>query len=298
MSSPSADALQGLRILLNGFSQVLFQAHFGCGLLVVLAIAIGAPHLLGGALLGGLSSTLVAQRLGCARAEIEQGLYGYNGILLGMLTSLLFAWSMMLPLLIMLSAGLSSLMLKLWMRRMRERRWLPALTFPFVTLSWLLLGLAPTLQLQLQPPGPSLLPLEAIDWVAGTLAIARGIGQILFLDQPLASLILLFGLLLANRRAASWALLGSAGGLALALAMHQGAAPHPALNGLYGYNGALAAIALSQVHRQVWLPALGIALALMLQQGFSVLGLPLLTMPFILSCWLVNMSLRLKSMAI
>ncbi|MDX1299062.1 MAG: urea transporter [Pseudomonas sp.] len=280
---------QGAHTLLNGFSQVFLQAHPGCGLLIVLAIALGAPQLLGGALLGGLSSTLTAQRRGYAKADIELGLYGYNGILLGLLISLQFTWSLLLPLLIIAIAGLSSLMLEPWMRRMRERQWLPALTLPFVTLSWLVLWLAPVLQLQLHHPAASqILPL---DWLASVLAMARGLSQVIFLDQPLAGVCLLLGLLLADRRAACWAVLGSGGGLALAL--HQGLEQQSALIGLYGYNAALAAVALSQMHRQVWVPALGIVLALLLQPGFSAIGLPALTMPFILTCWLASAGQRL-----
>ena len=282
-------ALQGFRALLNGFSQIFLQTKPACGLLVLLAIAIGAPQLLGGALLGCLSSTLTAQRRGYAKADIELGLYGYNGVLLGMLISLQFAWSALLPLLIIVSAGASSLLLSVWMRCMRERQWLPAFTFPFVGLSWLLLWLAPVLQLELTQPVPS--AAQALDWWASLIAMARGLGQVIFLDQPLAGVCLLLGLLLADRRAACWALLGSTGGLALAL--YQGLPQHSALTGLYGYNAALAAIALSQVHRRPWLPALGIALALVLQPGFSALGLPALTMPFILTCWLVSAAQRL-----
>ena len=282
-------ALQGFRALLNGFSQIFLQAHPGCGLLVLLAIALGAPQLLGGALLGGLSSTLTAQRRGYAKADIELGLYGYNGVLLGMLISLQFSWSALLPLLIIVSAGLSSLMLAAWMQRSRERHWLPAFTFPFVGLSWLLLWLAPALQLELQQALPS--PAQPLDWWASLVAMARGLGQVIFLDHPLAGVCLLLGLLLADRRAACWAVLGSAGGLALAL--YEGLPQHSAQLGLYGYNAALAAIALSQVHRRPWLPALGIALALVLQPGFSALGLPALTMPFILTCWLISATQRL-----
>src|SRR5690606_37268403 len=99
--------------------------------------------------------TLTAQRRGFTSADIELGLYGYNGILLGMLISLQFTWSLLLPLLIIAIAGLSSLLLEPWMRRMRQQQWLPAFTLPFVTLSWLVLWLAPALQLQLQQPVPS-----------------------------------------------------------------------------------------------------------------------------------------------
>ncbi|MDO9623952.1 MAG: urea transporter [Pseudomonas sp.] len=294
MSPLLIPATTSLRALLNGFSQILLQRHPGCGALVLLAIALGASEMLGGALLGGLSGQFVAQRRGCAHADIDAGLYGYNGVLLGMLISLQFAWSALLPLLIIVSAGASSLLLSAWMQRMRKRQWLPAFTFPFVALSWLLLWLAPALQLELALAIPG--QAQPLDWLAGLIAMARGLSQVIFLDQPLAGACLLLGLLLADRRAACWAVLGSAGGLALAL--HQGLPQHSALAGLYSYNAALAAIALSQVHRQAWAPLLGIVLALLLQPGFTTLDLPPLTMPFILACWLIQASQRVLRQAV
>ncbi|MBS7691463.1 urea transporter [Pseudomonas lalucatii] len=275
-----------LRALLNGFSQIFLQSHPGCGLLVLLALAIGAPGLLGGALLGGLSGMLVARWRDYPRGDIEIGLYGYSGILLGLLASLKFAWSPLLALLVALGAGLSSLLLAPWMSAMRSRGWLPAFTLPFVLLGWGLLALATPLQLPLQGEAASALGMA--DGLGILLALLRGLGQVIFLDQPLAGLCLWLGLLLADRRAALWALLGSAGGLALALSL--GWPQADALHGLCGYNAALAAIALNQVQRRAWVLVLGIVLASLLQQGLSALGLAALTLPFILACWLVQLS--------
>ncbi|RMH84721.1 urea transporter [Pseudomonas sp. AOB-7] len=283
----SQHALQGLRALLCGFAQIFLQQHPGCGLLVLLAIVLGAPDLLGGALLGGLASMLVAQRRGYPQADIAIGLYGYNGILLGLLLSLKLAWTPLLPLLIVASAGLSSLLLAPWMRRMRQHGWLPAFTFPFVVLGWALLALAAPLGLP--PAAPALAP--ATPELAGVellLAVLRGLGQVIFLDAPLAGLALLLGLLLADRRAALWAVLGSSAGFALALL--QGWPSDGALAGLYGYNASLAAIALAQVQRNPIAPLCGLLLALLLQPGFAALEIPALTMPFILACWLVKAS--------
>lgn len=285
--SPSP-VLRGFRAILSGFSQIFLQNDPGCGLLILLGIAVGAPELLGGALLGGLSSMLTAQRRGYASADIEQGLYGYNGILLGMLISVQFQWSASVPLLIIASAGLSTLMLAPWMKRMRNRQWLPAFTFPFVLLSWLLLGLAESLQLQ---PHPSTaVAVEPFGWVNSLAAMARGLGQVIFIERPLSGFCLLLGLFVADTRAAIWGLIGSAFGLGFAL--YQGWEQHSALAGLYGYNAVLAAIAVSQVSRKVWLPLVAIILALGLQPGFSAIGLPALTMPFILACWLISSSQR------
>ena len=287
-------ALRGLRALLNGFSQVFLQAHPSFGLLLVVAIAASAPGLLGGALLGGLSGMLTAQRRGYPMADIDIGLYGYNGILLGLLISLQFAWSPLLPLLIMLGGGLSSLMLEPWMRRMRERQWLPAFTLPFVVLSGLLLCLAPALGLQ--PQSGAVSAASTLGWLDAVTAVPLGLAQVAFLSEPWAGALLLVGLLLADRRAACWALLGASAGTGLALLLD--APQEHCLAGLYGFNGVLAAIALSQVHRQHWVPLLGTLLALLLQYGFHRLGLATLTLPFILACWLIQTSAQRWQLAL
>ncbi|QNH03176.1 urea transporter [Pseudomonas sediminis] len=283
----SHPALQSLRALLNGFAQIFLQQHPGCGLLVLIAILIGAPDLLPGALLGGLTSMLIAQRRGYPPADIAIGLYGYNGILLGLLLSLKLPWTPLLPVLIITSAAFSSMLLAPWMQRMRKHDWLPAFTFPFVLLGWLMLALVIQLPLPLDTPAgtPAAPELSFLQLLLGVL---RGLGQVIFLDSPLAGLCLLIGLRLADGRTALWALLGSSSGSVLAL--FYGWPSDGTLAGLYGYNATLAAIALAQVYRCPLVPAVGIILALVLQPGFSALGLPALTMPFILACWLVKAS--------
>ena len=281
----SHPALQSLRTLLCGFAQIFLQQSPGCGALVLFAILIGAPELLPGALLGGLTSTWVAQRRDYPKADIAIGLYGYNGALLGLLLSLKLPWTPLLPVLIIASAALSSLLLAPWMRRMRKHGWLPAFTFPFVLLGWLLLALVTQLQLPLATPTSTPVAPE-LNFLQLMLAVLRGLGQVIFLDSPLAGLCLLIGLRLADGRMALWALLGSSSGFALAI-FHDWPSDG-ALAGLYGYNATLAAIALAQIYRCPLVPAVGVILALVLQPGFSALGLPALTMPFILACWLVK----------
>lgn len=265
--------------LLNGFSQVLLQRHPFCGLLCLLAILLTAPALLGGALLGALAGLLTAQRRGYDKVDRQAGLYSYNGVLLGLLLCSQFSWSAMLPLLIIASGGLSAMLMHLWLERARHAHCLKAYTTPFVLFSWLLLTFAT--------------PHDTVpDIASNTLldALPQGLGQVFFLDQPLAGLLIGAGLLLANRRAAFWAVFGCASGIALALLQHE---PAAALCGLAGYNPALAGLAFSQQRDKPWLPLCAILLAIVLQPGFAGLGLPTLTAPFILACWLVQASARL-----
>jgi urea transporter len=258
--------------LLNGFSQVLLQRHPVCGLLCLLAILLTAPSLLGGALLGALAGLLTAQQRGYAKLDRQAGLYSYNGVLLGLLLCSQFPWSPMLPLLIIASGGLSAMFMRLWLERTRQDHCLKAYTAPFVVISWLLLTFA--------PPHDTALDTGLLH------ALPLGLGQIFFLDQPLAGLLIATGLLLADRHAAFWALFGCACGVVLALMQQEPLA-------LAGYNPALAGLAFSQQRNKPWLALCAILLAMVLQPGFTALGVPTLTAPFILACWLVQASTRL-----
>ncbi|KAA8561596.1 Urea transporter [Pseudomonas extremaustralis] len=265
--------------LLNGFSQIFLQRHPLCGLLCLLAILVSAPALLGGALLGGVAGLLTAQRRGYPKAERQAGLYSYNGVLLGLLISQHFAWSALLPPLILACGGLSAILTRQWLKHATQPDDLPAYTAPFVGLGWLLLGSVPHSALALGEP----------DTLAVLGAPFTGLAQIMLLDQPLAGALIALGLWLANRRAAVWAVIGASSGVLIALLLDETTA---ALLGLHSYNPALAALALSQARRQPWLPLLGILLAILLTPGFAALHLPALTAPFILACWLVRASLR------
>ena len=68
---------------------------------------------------------------------------------------------------------------------------------------------------------------------------------------------------------------------------------YSALLGLGGYNAVLAALALSAQRQQPWLPLVGITLALLLTPLFAAIGLPTLTAPFILACWLVRSTVQM-----
>ncbi|MDD0996482.1 Urea transporter [compost metagenome] len=271
--------------LLNGFSQIFLQRNPLCGLLCLCAILFTAPALLGGALLGGVAGLLTAQRRNYAKADRQAGLFSYNGVLLGLLLSLYFPWSAMMPPLILAAGGLSAMITQQWLKRVRVSQYLPACTAPFVVLSWLLLCFA--------EPSTSarLIEVSTLNMLAAPL---KSIGQVMFLGHPLAGAMIAAGLLIADRRAFFWALLAAVAGIGWSL-LHQDF--YSALIGLGGYNAVLAALALSSQRQQPWLPLVGIALALVLTPMFAAIGLPTLTAPFILTCWLVRSAVQLLAKA-
>ncbi|EIK52163.1 transporter [Stutzerimonas stutzeri TS44] len=269
--------------VLNGFSQIFLQVHPLCGLLIALAIALHAPALLAGALVGALAGTFGAAALGRPQADIDCGLYGYNSALLGLLIVLQLGLSAFSLGLIVLAAPLLDLLQTRLLAGLRERQWLPGFTLPFVLFGWLALAL-----LSAPEPTVATAPAAALDAPALALAIAAGIAQVIFLDQPLAGLLLMLAVWLADRRTAYWMLAGSAAGLGIGLLL--GSAHAPLLDGLAGYNPALAALAVSQAQRSAWAPLLAIIAAVLMRLAFDHLGLPPLTMPFILACWLVALA--------
>ncbi|RBB99900.1 urea transporter [Pseudomonas sp. MWU12-2115] len=262
--------------LLNGFSQIFLQRHPLCGLLCLLAILLTAPVLFAGALLGAVAGLLTAQRRNYAKADRQAGLFSYNGVLLGLLLSLYFPWSPMLPPLILAAGGLSAMVTQQWLKRVRLSQSMPAYTAPFVGMSWVLLLFA-------EPSAP--IPAVEMSTLNLLAAALKGLGQVMFLGHPLAGALIGIGLLIADRRAFCWALLASAIGLASSLLHHETVA---ALLGLGSYNAVLAALAFSAQRQQPWLPLLGIVVALLVTPLFAAIGLATLTAPFILACWLIR----------
>ncbi|WP_313297318.1 urea transporter [Pseudomonas sp.] len=258
--------------LLNGFSQVLLLRSPLCGLCCLLAILLTAPDLVGGALLGALAGLLTAQARGYDRADRQAGLYCYNGVLIGILISAVLPWSAMLPPLIIAAGGLSSIITHQW--RKRGGKLLVAYTAPFVLLGWVALVFA--------SPEPAT-PVEA----DALSALARGVGQIFLLDQPLAGLLIIIGILIANPYAAMWAVLGSAIGGGVAVLADQAQA---AGFGLFGFNAALAALAFSRQGEKPWVTLLAISLAVLLQLLVNQLPVPGLTAPFVAACWLIHVA--------
>ena len=262
--------------MLNGFSQIFLQRNPLCGLLILSAILFTAPALLGGALLGGVAGLLTAQRRNYAKADRQAGLFSYNGVLLGLLLSLYFPWSAMMPPLILAAGGLSAMITQQWLKRLRVSQYLPAYTTPFVVLSWVLLCFAtPSTEAHL-------IEVSTLNMLAAPL---KGVGQVMFLGHPLAGAMIAAGLLVADRRAFCWALLASIAGMGWSLLHHDF---YTALLGLGGYNAVLAALALCSQRQQPWLPLVGIVLALLLTPMFAAIGLPTLTAPFILAGWLTR----------
>lgn len=267
------DPLQ-LRAVLHAFAQIFLQRHAGCGALIMLALASGAPAQLAGALCGVLVAHAGASWLGYSAADRNDGLYGYNAALLGaLLVHLLGLTGTSLALVGV--AALASCPLQAWLlARLRRGDGLPGFTLPFV-----LIGLLTVRLIEPAPVTSSGMP--SADAAALLTACLLGIGQVVFLDAPLAAACLLAAVALASLRDALWLLAGSAMGLLAA-----GLFGAPWADGQAGFNPALATLAPAQWRGGWRLPLLGMLAAVAIWRACIELGLPPLTLPFLLATWL------------
>src|SRR6266498_3013066 len=298
--------------LLRGTGQVMFQNNPLTGLIFLAGIFVNSGKLGGLGILGLATSTLTAYLLGADRTLIRNGLFGFNGILVGIGLAFFLNYNGLLIGYIILGGALSTVafmalanMLSVWD--------MPALTAPFVLTAWLLLfavllfaNLRPNL-LFIAPAAPDvrvLPPTELREAATGvgaigltptnmTNALFRGIGEVMFQDKLATGVIFLFAIFVNSRISALFALLGSALGALTAWTV--GASGIAVFHGLYGFNAVVCGIALGGLFFVLtWRSAIyALVAAIVSALVFAAIavflapiGMPALSAPFVLVTWI------------
>jgi urea transporter len=300
----SSGVLRFVDINLRGIGQVMFQDNPLTGVIFLAAIAwgsyaAGVPQVAIAGVVAVVVATLTAQWLRVDRESLHSGLYGFNGILVGMALATFLAPNTLLWVYVVLGAAIS-VVVKLATTNV-VKPWGGALTFPFVLTTWLLLlatygfsGLAGTalpsgkVVTAFQPYQVS--PLQLIDLVRG---VFQSISQVFLSASSIAALLLLAGLAVNSLAAAAFALGGAI--LAVLTAHLFGAESELISGGLLGFSPVLTAIALGTVFYQPsWrvaaYTAAGTIFTVIAQAALNValtpFAIPALTAPFVLVTWL------------
>jgi len=278
--------------VLRGLGQVMLQNNSYTGLLFLAGIACNLPVFAAAALLGTIASTLAAIVLGADRQMLRQGMFGFNGGLVGIallcfLQPTPLAWSC-----VALAAAASTLVLAALQNALAAAR-LPVLTAPFVLTSLcVLLASARFGRLQASDLLPTAgLPKGAsLDSAVTASTLGEGV---------LTGALFILGLLVASRRACLAAVAGALSGTLVAWAM--GAAEPAIRAGLFGYNSVLVAIAPSGAFLAPSRIAVACGLFAALVTPFVTaataaalepFGLPALTLPFVLVTWTILLATR------
>lgn len=115
--------------ILQGFGQVMFQANSLTGLLFILAIAINQSFKsLGFSLLAALIALALAFLLNWPQEQWQQGIFAYNAVLTAIALSTFAFYLVLVGVLLAIVLVQGMLLIGL-----------PALTFPFVLSTWLVL---------------------------------------------------------------------------------------------------------------------------------------------------------------
>jgi len=297
--------LRFVDINLRGTGQVMFQNHPLTGALFLAAIAwgsfaAGVPEVLFGGLLGLVTATLAAMWLRVDAEGLGAGLYGYNGILVGLALATFLAPSPLLWCYVVLGAAVSVVAM-LGMVNVTKTWRVSALTFPFVLTTWLLLLAAfafAGLDSDLPPFAGELEALEPaasnpLDLTAFVSGIFNSISQVFLKGNAISALLFLAGLAVSSLAAAAFAVAGAV--LAVTSAHLFGAESELISAGLLGFSPVLTAIALGTVFhrpspRVAVYAAVGTVFTVVVQAAMNVafapLGIPALTAPFVLASWL------------
>ncbi len=299
----SPSPLEFLREILRGTAQVMFQNSAWTGFFFMAGIFWGAwlegmPLVGWGALLGVGVSTLTGYLLKFPSLDGRQGLWGFNGVLVGCAFPTFLGNTPAMWLALILCAALTT-----WVRTGFNNVMAPwkvnSFTFPFVFCTWLFLlaarathGIPPTHMATPELPSAFSSAADLGLWHLAAYWL-RGIGQVFLIDSWVTGALFLIGLGCCNLWAALWAGIGSALSLLVAVVLH--ASGYDVINGLYGYSAVLTAIALATVFYKPGLKSalwavIGILVTFFIQAGMYMmmapLGLATLTGPFCVTTWL------------
>jgi urea transporter len=288
-----------LRVILRGVGQVFFCCNALTGLIFLVALYIGGLSAGAAATVGVITSTVTAYLLGFSEDDIDAGLYGFNGTLVGPCLFLFLEHSPQLWLYVVLASMLSTVVLAALMRILQPYN-VPASTSPFVLTCWMFMvavysfdsfsrgAILPTPLIPSEVTGVEAIPADM--WFT---AIAKGVAEVMFADNIVVGILFLVGIAIVSLRGAAMALGGAVVGVVVPTLL--GASQTLIEMGLYGFNPVLTMMAIGWVFlkpsvRSAMLALLAGILTVVCQAGLAnflaPVGLPTLTFPFVLVMWM------------
>ena len=288
--------LRGVSI---SFSQIFLQNNALTGCIFIVAVALYSPVMAAAAILGCCVSQLCALML-CQceykqrfnqvdpQRQLESGVYGFNGALVGLAVSSLWPLSWPALMLVVVAAVLTSIGVLFCLSRFNSTLY----TTPFIVSlwsGWLLFSPHPDVPAVVA--AVSFAEAEVGGVVAGLLQSAlSAIGQVMFLNSSVSGALLLAGLLIASRVAALFSCIAVI--LSILIATLSGLPEVYIESGIYSYNAVLVVVALCsqgdrRLVRLICGVFCGVCFAVLLTRLLQLCDVIPLTAPFVMSIWLI-----------
>jgi urea transporter len=291
-------------LTLRGASQVFFQSNPLSGLIMLAGIFWGACsagnlNVAYAGVVGLIVSTLMAVWLDVDRPSLEQGLFGFNGILTGIAVATFLANHPLMWAYLIVGAAVSTIV-TLAVANVVKTWGVPGSTAPFVFTTWLLLlGAYSFANISVTAMGPPALRVAA---TADSLPLStysllgilsKNISQVYLIEDVPAGILFLIAIGINSVRGAAFAVIGSMVSLGTALVF--GANATAIASGLFGFSAVLTAMAVGAVFER---PSFRGTLYAILATIFTVVaqaalgaavspfGIPTLTFPYLLTMWL------------
>lgn len=301
--APGSSVPLPVLVVFRGVGQVFFQENALSGALFVLGIALSSPPMAAAAIVGSVIGTILGWGLRFDKNEVHAGIYGFNATLVGIASVFFYQPSLIIILLGIAGCVVATLLT--WL--VRKHVPFPTYTTPFILTTWVVLFLAKTLGAI--PADLGRLPLTPnIELGFVPVATAQSIGQVMFQGSIWTGLLFLLAIAISDLRHAGLVAGGALVGVLLAkyhfllgaIAIDpERLVPRSAFDvikvGLYGYNAALAPVALYLWKKSLIAPLLGALLTVPLTELLPMFGLVSLTAPFVLATWIVLILYMLES---
>lgn len=300
-----------IRVILRGVGQVFFCGNAVTGLIFLIALYVGGLTAGLAATVGVVTSTVTAYLLGFSDDDIDAGLYGFNGTLVGPCLFLFLENTPLLWVYVVFASILSSVVLAALIRILTPYR-IPASTSPFVLTCWMFMvavysfeslsrgPLLPSPDIPSAIAGADIAPIETwfSAWTASTaelwsVALSKGVAEVMFADSVVVGILFLVGIAITSWRGAFMAVCGTIVGVSIPILL--GANQTVIELGLYAFNPVLTMMAIGWVFLKpsagtAFLALLAGILTVICQAGLAnflaPIGLPTLTFPFVLVMWM------------
>lgn len=243
--TPAADLANAC---LRGAGQVIFMNNPWSGALILVASAVQDPWVMLCGVVGLIASTLTAVLLNLDKNLFRSGLFGYNGLLLGLaLGTFLPNWTTLIPCVIF--GAFSTIVFVSLGNLLVPTYSVPPLTLPFnLTVFFFLFACfrsssyeIPFVPAMLAPSDPA--HLDGIESISKCVAaVAKSFGQVFLLDNTVSGLLVMMAHLVCSPISFVFALLGVVVGMATAFLL--GVDHDLIYDGLLGYNSLLGSTAM------------------------------------------------------
>ncbi len=297
--------LHFIDVCLRGVGQVMFQNNPLTGLFFLIGIFWGA-YAAGmiavgiGAVVGTVVGTVTAYALRAPKENINIGLHGYNGILVGCALPTFFEPTALLWGYIVVGSIFSTVLMMAVSSMLRTWK-VSAMTGPFVITTWFLMLAAynfghikiaglPHPSIAVQPPLSDLYALSIEQFWKAAFA---GVSQVFLINNVVTGVLFLIGLAVSSIWAAVFAFAGSI--IAIGTALLLGGGSTAIVAGLFQFSAVLTAIGLGTTFykpnwRVICFAFLGTVFTVVAQGALNVLlsvyGIPTLTFPFVVAAWI------------